>query len=131
MSATLEKVFGYQGNPMNLPVPSVDASVPYYESMLGFRLVSRSEAPHKSAVLARDNVTIGIAENGGKPEDDGCAFHVNGLEALLAEYQGRRPPKAPSDIGTEFRDGSPWNVFYVVAPDGLCFWFGERQGPDI
>jgi hypothetical protein len=21
----------------------------------------------------------------------------------------------------------PWGVFYVVAPDGLCYWFGERQ----
>jgi hypothetical protein len=21
-------------------------------------------------------------------------------------------------------------VFYIVAPDGLCYWFGERQGGD-
>jgi hypothetical protein len=20
-----------------------------------------------------------------------------------------------------------WKVFYVIAPDGLCYWFGERQ----
>ena len=22
--------------------------------------------------------------------------------------------------------GGGWKVFYVVAPGGLCFWFGER-----
>ncbi|MBL8987609.1 MAG: hypothetical protein JNJ80_15155 [Gemmatimonadetes bacterium] len=27
----------------------------------------------------------------------------------------------------EVRDGVPWKVFNVVAPDGLCCWFGERQ----
>jgi amidase len=24
--------------------------------------------------------------------------------------------------------GKTFKVFYVVAPDGLCYWFGERQG---
>ena len=27
----------------------------------------------------------------------------------------------------QHRDGSRWNVFFVVAPDGLCYWFGEPQ----
>jgi hypothetical protein len=34
--------------------------------------------------------------------------------------------KAP-EIGVEQRKDGAWNVFYVVAPDGLCYWFGERQ----
>ncbi len=37
---------------MNLPVPDVEAAIPFYERMLGFRVVSRSETPHTSAVLA-------------------------------------------------------------------------------
>ena len=38
--------------------------------MLGFRVLSRSAAPHKSAVLARDDVQIGLAENGADSSQD-------------------------------------------------------------
>ena len=128
MRATLEKVFGYQGDNMNLPVQDVDAAVPFYETVLGFRVLSRSDTPHNSAVLARDQVQIGLAENGGDPTQDGCAFHVKNLEALFAEFKANGLQKELSEFSVEMRDGVPWNVFYVVAPDGLCFWFGERQG---
>lgn len=61
----LEKAFGYQGDHMHLPVSSVDAALPFYENVLGFKTISRAESPHRSAVLARDSVQIGLAENGG------------------------------------------------------------------
>ena len=95
--------------------------------MLGFRLLSRSETPCKSAVLARDQVQIGLAENGGDSSQDGCAFHVLDLESLFAEFKANGLQKERSSIGIEQRDGVAWKVFYVVAPDGLCYWFGERQ----
>jgi lactoylglutathione lyase len=128
MSATLEKAFGYQGNNLNLPVADVDASVPFYETALGFTLVARAEEPQRTAVLARDSVQIGLVENGGDPAQNGCAFHVTGLDALFAELNAKGLRKSPADIGIEHRDGAPWRVFYVVAPDGLCYWFGEKQG---
>lgn len=87
MTAALEKVFGYQGDNMNLPIGDVVAALPFYETVLGFRVVSRSDTPHKSAVLARDQIQIRIAENGGDPAHDGCAFHVKDLPALFAEFQ--------------------------------------------
>jgi catechol 2,3-dioxygenase-like lactoylglutathione lyase family enzyme len=108
-------------------VPDLDAAVPFYEITLGFRVVSRSDRPHRSAVLVRDEVQIGLAENGGDPTQDGCAFHVTGLEPLLAEFAGNGLQKTPADIGIERRGEVAWKVFYVVAPDGLCYWFGERQ----
>lgn len=58
---------------------------------------------------------------------DGCAFHCTGLELLLAEFKAHGLEKELSDIGVENRGDSKWRVFYVVAPDGLCYWFGERQ----
>ena len=58
MKATLEKVFGYQGNPMNLPVPNLAAALPFYESVLGFQVLSQQDTPHKSAVLGRDRVQM-------------------------------------------------------------------------
>ncbi len=74
------ETWGYQGDNMHLPVRDLAAAVPFYESVLGFRVLSRSDTPHNSAVLARDEVQIGLAENGGDPTQDGCAFHVKDLE---------------------------------------------------
>jgi len=127
MSATLEKAFGYQGDPMNLPVPNLAAALAFYETVLGFRVFSRSSAPHHSAVLGRDRIQIGLAENGGDSSQDGCAFHVRNLDALLAEFRDNGLQKEPSEIGIERRGDVAWRVFYVVAPDGLCYWFGEPQ----
>lgn len=124
---TLEKAFGYQDDAMNLPVADVDAAVPFYESVLGFRVLSRGETPHRSAVLARDAVTIRLVENGGDPTQDGCAFHVTGVESLLEEFNAKGLGKELGSLDVERHDDAEWKVFYVVAPDGLCYWFGERQ----
>lgn len=125
---TLEKAFGYQDDHMNLPVRDVDAAVAFYENVLGFKVVSRGDTPHKSAVLGRDEIQIGLAENGGDSSQDGCAFHVKGLEGLLAEFQANGLTKDAADpFSVEDHGDASWKVFYVVAPDGLCYWFGERR----
>jgi catechol 2,3-dioxygenase-like lactoylglutathione lyase family enzyme len=131
VKATLTKAFGYQGNPMNLPVPNLEEALPFYQQVLGFRVLSRSHTPHQAAVLARDQVQIGLAENGGDPAQDGCAFHVTGLNALFEEFRGNGLGKGLSEFSTEHRDGVAWRVFFVVAPDGLCYWFGERQAREV
>ena len=127
MKAALEKAWGYQGDTMNLPVPDLGAALPFYETVLGFRVLSRSQAPHPSAVLARDEVQIGLAENGGNPTQDGCAFHVKDVESLFAEFRANGLQKELPEFNIERRNDVAWKVFYVVAPDGLCYWFGERQ----
>lgn len=127
MKPTLEKAFGYQGDAMNLPVADVDASIPFYETVLGFRVLSRSDTPHKSAVLGRDRIEIRLAENGGDSSQDGCAFHVTGLESLADEFMSSGLKKEISTFDIEKHGDVSWKVFYVVAPDGLCYWFGERQ----
>jgi catechol 2,3-dioxygenase-like lactoylglutathione lyase family enzyme len=127
MKATLEKAWGYQGNNMSLPVRDLAAALPFYETVLGFQMLSRNATPHNSAVLARDQVQIGLVENGGDSTQDGCAFHVKNLEELFAEFKANGLQKELSEFDIEQRDGVAWKVFYVVAPDGLCYWFGERQ----
>ena len=126
-TGTLDRAFGYQDNAMALPVADLSAAVPFYERVLGFRVASRSETPPRTAVLERDGVQIGLTENGGDPSQDGCAFHVTNIEALFAEFQANGLPKDKPDFNVEQMDGAAWKVFYVVAPDGLCYWFGERQ----
>jgi catechol 2,3-dioxygenase-like lactoylglutathione lyase family enzyme len=127
MKPTLEKAFGYQGDAMNLPVTDVDASIPFYETVMGFRVLSRTDDPPRAAVLGRDKVEIRLAENGGDPSQDGCAFHVTGLESLADEFRSGGLKKEISSFDTEKHGDVAWKVFYVVAPDGLCYWFGERQ----
>ena len=127
MKATLEKAYGYQGDNLNLPVRDLAAALPFYQTVLGFRLLSRSDTPHRSAVLARDQVQIGLAENGGDSTQDGCAFHVIDLESLFAEFKANGLDKDLSEFDTEQHDDVAWKVFYIVAPDGLCYWFGERH----
>jgi catechol 2,3-dioxygenase-like lactoylglutathione lyase family enzyme len=126
MKGTLDRAFGYQGDAMNLPVANVDAAIPFYERILGFRVVSRSDTPHKSAVLGRDAVQMRLAESGGDSSQDGCAFHVTNLDALYAEFEANGLQKTGQVFDTERHGDAEWRVFYVVAPDGLCYWFGER-----
>jgi catechol 2,3-dioxygenase-like lactoylglutathione lyase family enzyme len=128
VKATLEKAWGYQGDNMNLPVRDLAAALPFYETVLGFRALSRSDTPYNSAVLARDQVQIGLAENGGDSTQDGCAFLVKDLESLFAGFKANGLHKELSEFDIEQHDDVAWKVFYVVAPDGLCYWFGERQG---
>jgi lactoylglutathione lyase len=127
MPAQLKTASGYQGDNMNLPVPDLDAAIPFYETVLGFRVISRTEAPHRSVVLGRDNVQIGLAENGGDPTQDGCAFQTDNAESLFSEFKASGLNKEPPAFDIEQHGDASWKVFYVVAPDGLCFWFGERQ----
>jgi catechol 2,3-dioxygenase-like lactoylglutathione lyase family enzyme len=127
MTARLENAFGYQGDKMNLPVRDLASALPFYETVLGFRVVSRAEMPQRSAVLGRDQIELRLVENGGDPTQDGCAFHVTELEALLSEFRAKGLKKELSDCDVEEHGGARWRVFYVVAPDGLCYWFGERQ----
>lgn len=127
MKPALTKAFAYQDDNMALPVADVGLAAPFYEKVFGFHVVSRSDTPHRSVILARDEVQMGLEENGGDPGQDGCAFHVVGLDDLHAEFKANGVGKLGA-ISTEQRDGAPWRVFFVIAPDGLCFWFGEKQG---
>lgn len=112
---------------MHLPVRDVVSAVPFYEATLGFQVLSRADTPQRRAVLARDEVQIGLEENGGDPTQDGCAFHVQDIDSLLLEFKRNGLQKELSDFQIEQRDGVAWKVFFVVAPDGLCYWFGERR----
>src|SRR4026209_2553585 len=87
MKALFKSTWPYQDDEMNLPVVSVDEAIPFYTSVMGFRVASRSDSPHKCAVLARDDIKIGLAENGGDPTQDGCFFEVDNADNAFAELK--------------------------------------------
>lgn len=123
MKAKFERAIPYSGDAMSLPVPNVDQSIPYYVERFGFHLVSRTESPVRSAILERDKVRIGLAENGGDPTQNGAYLQVDDIEAAFEEFRGHSP--APGDLGADKTGGTAKRVFFEVAPDGLCFMFGQ------
>jgi predicted enzyme related to lactoylglutathione lyase len=127
MKAVFKGASPYQDDAMNLPVENVDRAVPFYETVMGFRVESRSDAPHKSAVLSRDDIKIGLAENGGDPSQEGCFFAVDDVEKAFAELRANGFQKEDPDFRVDQHGDERWKVFFVVAPDGLCYCLGERQ----
>jgi catechol 2,3-dioxygenase-like lactoylglutathione lyase family enzyme len=117
----------YCGDALNLPVADVAAAVPYYERTFGFAVVSRGESPHARVVLARDNVQIGLAENGGDSSQDGCFFEVDDVDAAFEEMKGRG--LSPGGIEEQDAGGKRHRAFFIVAPDGLCYMIAERVTP--
>jgi lactoylglutathione lyase len=125
MKAVYKRASPYANDAMNLPVRNVDTTIPYYEKTFGFRVVSRQDTPHRSVILKRDFVQIGLAENGGDASQEGCFFEVENLEAAFEEIKGK-PPEEFTFRVDKF-NGVPFRVFFVVAPDGLCYMVGEPQ----
>ena len=125
MKAVYKHAAPYADDAMSLPVKNVDGAIPFYEKTLGFRVVARRDEPHKSVILARDEIQIGLAENGGDPTQEGCFFEVDNLDAAFEEIKGK--PPAESDIRIDQFGDSSMRVFFVVAPDGLCYMLGQRR----
>jgi len=112
---------------MNLPVENVEAAVPFYETVMGFEVASRDDSPHKSAVLTRDEIKIGLAENGGDPTQDGCFFEVDSAENAFAELKANGLTNENADFRIDQYGDKKFKVFFVIAPDGLCYCLGERM----
>jgi catechol 2,3-dioxygenase-like lactoylglutathione lyase family enzyme len=127
MKAVFRSASPYANDAMNLPVRDVDTAISYYEQIFGFRVVSRQDAPHKSVILARDNIQIGLAENGGDPTQEGCFFEVDNVETAFAELKSNGLEKKEAGFRIDQYGDTSWKVFFVVAPDGLCYCLGERQ----
>ena len=128
MKTVYKNAWGYQGDAMNLPVRDLEASVPFYETVFGFSVDGAfgHESDVKRVVLTRDAVKIALAENGGDPEQDGVAFEVDSAEAAHAELKANGLERLGEIKQEKREDGSLWLAFFVIAPDGLCFWVGEK-----
>jgi lactoylglutathione lyase len=127
MKAIFKTAVPYQGDEMNLPVENLEAAIPFYERIMGFQVLSRKDSPHKSAVLARDGIQIGLAENGGDPSQEGCFFEVDNAEAAFAELKSNGLEKEEAGFRIDRHGDTSYKVFFVIAPDGLCYCLGERQ----
>ncbi len=124
MKATFKTAFGYQGDAMSLPVANVATAITFYESVMGFSVTVRDDS---SATLARDDIQMRLVENGGDPTQDGCFFAVDDIEAAFAELKANGLGREEAGYRMDRHGDTNWKVFFVVAPDGLCYCLGERQ----
>jgi catechol 2,3-dioxygenase-like lactoylglutathione lyase family enzyme len=128
MKAIFKKASPYvEGRKMDLPVNDLEAAIPFYETVMGFQVHSQTDSPHRSAVLNRDDIQIGLAENGGDPTQEGCFFEVDNVETAFAELKANGLPNETPNFRIDQHGDTSWKVFFVIAPDGLCYCLGEKQ----
>ena len=125
--ATFKSASPYLEDAMNLPVKNLDEAIPFYETVMGFQLRSRQESPYKSAVLTRDDIQLGLAENGGDPTQEGCFFEADDVEAAFNELKANGLETDDPNYRVDQHGDTSFRVFFVVAPDGLCYCLGQRQ----
>ena len=115
--------YPYQNDVLALPVTDLDAASAWYGTHFGMREVERRQEPVPAVILERDGTRIGFAINGGDPGQDGAAILVSNIQGMKDELES-----AGANLGNwrvDERDGVKFQVFFVVAPDGLCFYFHE------
>lgn len=117
------KAFPYQNDVLALPVTDLDAASNWYCTNFGMREVERRKQPTPTVILERDGTRLGFAINGGDASQDGAAVLVADIQALKEEFE--RKELRISNWRIDERDGVKYQVFFVTAPDGLCFYFHE------
>lgn len=115
--------FPYQNDVLALPVADLDDASTWYCNAFGLTEVERHTDPFPTVILQRDGVQIGFAMNGGDASQDGAAILVSDIHRTKEELESRGV--AIRNWRVDERDGQRYQVFFVVAPDGLCYYFHQ------
>ena len=121
-----EGAFPYADDVLALPVEDIDQASAWYRDAFGLTEVERRDDPVPTVILERDGVQIGFAVNGGDASNDGAAIRVTDIHRARQELEGRG-----IEIGNwrvDENDGQKLQVFFVIAPDGLCYYFHQPIG---
>ena len=121
--ARFKKAYPFQKDVLALPVTDLDAASRWYSDHFGMVEVERFDEPVPTVILERDGTRIGFAVNGGDPSQDGAAVLVSNIQKVKTELES-----SGTHVGNwrvDERDGRKFQVFFVVAPDGLCYYFHE------
>ena len=115
--------FPYQDDILALPVADLDSAARWYTTRFGMVEVERLESPKPTVILERDGTRIGFCINGGDASQDGAAILVSNIGGIRRELESRGVEIANWRI--DLKEGHRFQVFFVVAPDGLCYYFHE------
>lgn len=118
-----KKAFPYQKDVLALPVTDLDVASQWYCAHFGMVEVQRIQQPVPTVILERDGTRIGFSINGGDSSQDGAAVLVSNIQGIKDELE-----RNGANIGNwriDEQGGQKYQVFFVVAPDGLCYYFHE------
>ena len=115
--------FPFRDDVLALPVADLDQSSQWCREKFDFKEVERFEEPHPTVIMERDGVRIGYSINGGNPEEEGAAIRVSNIYAMRDELEAR--DVTTGNWRVDEWDGEDRQVFFVVAPDGLCYVFTQ------
>ena len=118
-----EAAFPFAEDVLALPVEDIDVAAAWYGERFGLVEVERRDAPVPTVLMERDGVRIGFAVNGGDASNDGAAILV--ADAARARQEIEAKGVKTGNWRIDERDGKRYQVFFVVAPDGLCFYFHQ------
>ena len=118
-----ESAAAYQDDVLALPVADLDKASDWYCKHFGMTEVERRDQPVPAVILQRDGTRLGFAINGGDASQDGAAIRVTRIRQIKDDLESRGVTIGNWRI--EKRDGEKLQVFFVVAPDGLCYYFYE------
>jgi catechol 2,3-dioxygenase-like lactoylglutathione lyase family enzyme len=122
-AALFKAAFPYQKDVLALPVTDLDAASQWYAKAFGLAELERRDHPHPTVILQRDGVKIGFSINGGDASQDGAAILVSDIRRAKDELEANGIQTANWRV--DERNGQKFQVFFVVAPDGLCFYFHQ------
>ena len=125
-SKLYEAAYPFADDVLALPVDDIDRAAEWYAHRFGLVEVERYTAPCPTVIMERDGVRIGFAVNGGDPSQEGAAILVTDIHRTRDELQANGVKTANWRV--DERDGRQYQVFFVVAPDGLCYYFHQPVG---
>ena len=118
-----EAAFPYAEDILALPVEDLDQAAKWYGAAFGLVEVARRDDPVPTVILERDGVQIGFAVNGGDASQEGAAILVNDIHKARDEIEANGVETGNWRV--DELDGKKYQVFFVVAPDGLCYYFHQ------
>ena len=113
----------YQDDVLALPVEDLDQASQWYANALGLTEVERREDPVPTVIMQRDGIRIGFAINGGDASNDGAAILVTDIERARRELEASG--LSPGESRIDDHGGQKMSVFFLIAPDGLCYYFHQ------
>jgi catechol 2,3-dioxygenase-like lactoylglutathione lyase family enzyme len=121
--ARFKAAYPYQKDVLALPVTDLDAASKWYSQHFGMVEVERRDIPVPTVILERDGTRLGFAINGGDAAQDGAAVLVSNIGRVREQLEANGANTGNWRV--DERNGKTLQVFFVTAPDGLCYYFHE------
>ena len=118
-----EQVFPYGTDVLALPVLDLEEAAVWYSKAFGLKEVERCNDPRPTVILERDGIRMGFSVNGGDPSQEGAAILVRDIHRAKQALLTNGVPVGNWRV--DERNGKRFQVFFVVAPDGLCYYFHQ------